>query len=310
VISALIIACATGVYYWWGVLHASPYLGGDFELNWIAARAVMAGQDPFAVVAASGWAWPLYYPMPAQLIAMTFSWLPFVPAECLFVGVSAGVLAFGMTRHAWWGLLVFLTPSFLHAYFHAQWSPLLTGAMLLPVLGGLLAAKPSTGLAYFFSRPSWKGALGAAGLIVASFAVRPGWVGEWLGAISGANAIVAPITRPGGFLLLMALPFWRRADARLLIGLALVPHRTLFYETLPLFTVPRTFRQMAILVIFATLAATWLLAIPSVATDELSAMKQAWPVLLICTYLPALVMALWNARTDTAQNTHLRLELR
>jgi hypothetical protein len=242
--------------------------------------------------------------MPAHLIAMAFSWLPFVKAECLFVGTGAGLLAFGMSKRAWWGLLIFLTPSFLHAYFYAQWSPLLTGAMLIPALGGLLAAKPSTGLAYFFSRPSWKGALGAAILAGVCFAIRPGWVGEWREAISGAGAIIAPIMRPGGFLLLLALPFWRRADARLLIGLALVPHRTMFYETVPLFSIPRTFRQMAVLVILSSVAAIWLLMGPDFAPDEVAQLAGSWPVMLTCLYLPALVLALSNARTTPRSKPH------
>jgi hypothetical protein len=291
---------ASGVYYWWGVLHAAPHLGGDFELNWIAARAVMAGHNPVEAAAAAGWPWPLYYPLPAQLVSIPFAWLPFVPAECLFVGTSAGILAFAITGRAWWGLLIFLTPSFLHAYYHAQWSPLLTGAMMLPILGGLLAAKPSTGLAYFFSRPSWKGAAGVAALVILSFIVRASWLGEWRGAIAGADAIVAPITRPGGFLLLMALPFWRRAEARLLIGLALVPHRTLLYETLPLFTIPRTFRQMAVLVICAALAAVSLLLSPDSGPRETAQLADSWPVLLVCLYLPALFMMLWTARVDAS----------
>jgi hypothetical protein len=233
---------------------------------------------------------------------MPFALLPFAAAECLFVGVSAGLLTFAMTARAWWGLLIFLTPSFLHAFLHAQWSPLLTAAMLMPAIGGLLVCKPSTGLAYFFSRPTVKGAAGAALLVGLSFLFRPTWVGDWLGTLSGAEAIRAPISRPGGFLLLMALPFWRRADARLLIGLALVPHRTMFYETLPLFTIPRTFRQMAILVILCAIAAAWLLALPDFAPGEAGHMKGAWPALLSCLYLPSLVTTLWNARAASQRS--------
>lgn len=306
---AAIIGIVAGAYYWWGILRFAPSLGGDFAQNWMAARSVLAGQDPIVATARSGWPWPLYYPMPAHLISIAFSWLPFVEAECLFAGTGAGLLAFGMSERAWWGLLVFLTPSFLHAYFYAQWSPLLTGAMLIPALGGLLAAKPSTGLAYFFSRPSWKGALGAATLVGVCFAIRPGWVGEWRGAISSADAIIAPIMRPGGFLLLAALPFWRRADARLLIGLALVPHRTLFYETVPLFTVPRTFRQMAVLVILSSIAATWLLLSPDFAPDEVAQLTGSWPVMLTCLYLPALALALWNARTISPSKAQAALSV-
>jgi hypothetical protein len=296
------------VYYWWGVLRFAPRFGGDFAMNWIGARAIIAGQDPITVVAQAGWQWPLYYPLPAQVVSMAFAWMPFTMAECVYVGTGAAILSFAMTRHAWWGLLIFLTPSFLHAYFNAQWSPLLTGAMMLPALGGLLVAKPSTGLAYFFSRPSWKGAIGIAILVGVSFILRPGWVSEWQRAISGAHAIIAPIMRPGGFLLLLALPFWRRADARLIIGLALVPHRTLFYETLPLFTIPKTFRQMATLVILAAAAALALFLGPDFGPNEIAQLDGQWPALLGGLYLPALAMMLWNARSAQRERSASRTD--
>lgn len=298
---ATVVAALAGTYYWWGVLHAAPRAGGDFEVNWIAARAVMHGRDPMAAVAQSGWKWPLYYPMPAQLVAMAFAWMSFVPAECLFVATGAGVLAFGMTREAWWGLLVFLTPSYLHAYYHAQWSPLLTGAMLIPLLGGLLAAKPSIGLACFGSRPSWPAALGAAVLIAASFIVAPHWLADWRGAVHDAPHIISPVLRPGGFLLLAALPFVRRADARLLVGLALVPHIMMFYETVPLFTIPRSFRQMAILVILSSVAAGVMLALPDFPPGYIAFQQGAWSVLLTLLYLPALTMVLFNNRFARAR---------
>lgn len=296
--AAMAIGIAAAVYYWWGILRFAPQLSGDFAQNWIAARAILGDRNPVSAVADAGWQWPLFYPMPAHLVSAMFAWLPFMEAECLFVGTGAGVLAFAMTSRNWFGLLVFITPSFLHGYYHAQWTALLTGAMLLPWLSGLLVAKPSTGLAYFFSRPSWKGAIGATILLALSFILRPGWVGEWRGTIAGGDAIIPPLMRPGGFLLLLALPFWRRVDARLLIGLALVPHRTLFYETLPLFTIPRTFRQMAVLVILSSVAAGWLLLVQYPPSDEIASIRHAWPALLVCLYLPALTMAMWNARTD------------
>ena len=297
---AALIAIVASLYYWWGVKHADPGFYGDYVQHWIGAHAVLRGENPADAVSQAGWPFPLYYPLPTELIAIAFAWLPYVPSECLFVGVGAGVLALGMTRHRWWGLLVFLTPSFFHAYYFSQWSPLLTGAMLLPALGGLLVAKPSTGLAMFFSQPSWKGATGAAVLIAISFLVRPEWVGEWRGALSGPLTSIPPLVRPGGFLLLLALPFWRRADARLLIGLAVVPYRTVLYETVPLFTIPQTFRQMASLVLLSACA----VAVPSLDPNlairsETTRLADRWPVLLACLYLPALLMMLWNVRRSS-----------
>ena len=66
--------------------------------------------------------------------------------------------------------------------------------------------------------------------------------------------MVAPITRPGGVLVLLALLKWKRADARLLLALACVPHTTVPYETIPLFLIPQTWRQAWALWALALLA--------------------------------------------------------
>jgi hypothetical protein len=122
--------------------------------------------------------------------------------------------------------------------------------------------------------------------------------------VAGATHIIPPVIRPGGFILLAALPFWRRADARLLIGLALVPHVTMLYETVPLFAIPRTFRQMAILVILSGVAAVLLLYVAPLGPPDIQRLAEMWPVLLLTIYLPALAMVLWNARQTQTASTH------
>jgi hypothetical protein len=293
---ATLIGIGACLYFWTGVRHAGLGAGGDFEVNWIAARAVAAHTDPVASVARAGWPWPLYYPMPAHLVSLLFAWLPLPAAEALFVGAGAGLLALGITARAWWGLLVFLSMSYAHAYYHAQWSPLLVGAMLLPGASWLLVAKPTIGLAYFLSRPNWIAVAGGAALITISFAVAPDWIGQWREAVAGAHHIVPPILRPGGFVLLLALPFWRRSDARLLVGLALVPHVTMLYETVPLFAIPRSFRQMAVLVVLSVVGALVLRRVAPLGPPDIVRYANMWPVLLATLYGPALVMMLWNAR--------------
>lgn len=204
-----------------GGLFGRP--GGDFVIQWLAARALAAGSSPYEAVATSGWAWPYYYPGPAAVVTLLVAWMPLGLAHAVFAGISSGVLAFGVTRRYWWGLLIFLTPAFLHGFYHAQWAPLLVGAMLFPLASGLLVVKPSIGLAYYFARPSVRGAIVGSSLVLLSLAIRPSWPTEWREAISGASHIIPPLARPGGVFLLLALPFCRRADARLLVGLACVP---------------------------------------------------------------------------------------
>jgi hypothetical protein len=100
----------------------------------------------------------------------------------------------------------------------------------------------------------------------------------------------APVMRPGGLLLLLAALRWRRPDARLLLGLSLIPQTPVAYEVLPLFLLVSTIAEGVVL-----WGAT-LLLIPVVNSlsgkpyDEWMALSGQWMVWLV--YLPALVLVL------------------
>jgi hypothetical protein len=135
--------------------------------------------------------------------------------------------------------------------------------------------------------------LGAA-LLGVAFAFRPDWPIRWLDGL-GASTHMAPlVTRPGGFLLLLALVRWRQPEARLLAALACVPQTIGLYETLPLFLVPRNRWQgygLAALSYVAAFAQVALVPrLPGMTMDQMLAGR--WPVLLVCLYLPALAMVL------------------
>ncbi len=298
VVRRLLCAAIVAVAASWYTLHTSGGIvgepRGDFATHWMAARAVLHGVSPYDVVAASGWAWPYLYPGTTPVIVSALAWLPLGAAQSVFVGLSVGILAFAVTGRYWWGLLILLTPSFFHGFYHAQWTPLLVGLMLLPVAGGLLVVKPTTGLAYFIARPSVAGAAVGATLVLFSLLVWPSWPHEWRLAISGASHIMPPLARPGGFLLLLALPWWRRSDARLIAGLACVPHLTMLYETLPLFTVARSFRQMATLVVLAALGSWLILRNVPIGMPDLLRNARQWPYLLAFFYLPSLTLVILN----------------
>ena len=85
--------------------------------------------------------------------------------------------------------------------------------------------------------------MGGAALVGVSLAVQPAWPVEWLRIVRSAPHFVAPITRPGGILVLLALLRWRRPEARLLVALACVPQTAATYEALPLFLVPQGVAQ-------------------------------------------------------------------
>ena len=220
----------------------------DLTQVWIAARAWLAGGNPYEAVRMWGdWPYPLLYPFPAALVLVPFTALPPWLADALFAAVGTGLLAWGSTREADAPKLVmFLSAPLLYALSLGQWSPLLVAATLVPSAGFVLVCKPTIGLALCAAYPQRRMLIGCAVMLSVSVLLWPGWIAEWRSAIAQAPNAVAPITLPGGILALLALLKWRRPEARLLAVLACVPHTTLSYEALPLFLVPATWPEAAI----------------------------------------------------------------
>ena len=184
----------------------------------------------------------------------------------------------------------------------SQWSPLLTGAALLPGLGFLLACKPTVGAALWVAYPTRRSLIGAILFAALSLALFPGWPLRWIADLSAATHIRAPMTFHGGPLLLFAMLRWRRPEARLLAGLSVIPQTPELYEALPLFLIPQTTGQGALLaalcygVVFARGAGV-------APADYLSdtALTGQWMVWLL--YVPCLIMVLArpNRRTDDSR---------
>ena len=220
----------------------------DLTQVWIAARAWVKGENPYEAVRVWGqWPFPLLYPFPAELVLVPFTVLPPWLAEVLFAAAGTGLLAWGSTREGNAPrLAMFLSAPLLYALSLGQWSPLLIGATLVPWAGFVLVCKPTIGLALCAAYPQRRMLIGCAIMLAGSVLLWPGWIAEWRMAIAQAPNAIAPITLPGGFLALLALLRWRRPEARLLAVLACVPHTTLSYEALPLFLVPATWPEAAI----------------------------------------------------------------
>lgn len=287
------IACgALGGGLAWRGFHTGAI--SDFTHLWFAARAMLGGQDPYAVIGpgrAFEWPLPLLYPLPAVLAAMPFAPFAAHAADIAFAGISALLFAYALTRNGYARLPAILSFSFFFAATISQWSPLLVAAALIPALGFLLVVKPTIGAALFLYRPRWR--VVGAGLVflLASLALRPGWPVEWLHAIRAATHETAPIARWGGPLVLLALLRWRRSEARLVVAMACIPHTTLLYDALPLFLVPGTWMESLILA-----ALTWV-------ARTISAGRGPYPTLAAHTaasasmavwllYLPCVIMVL------------------
>src|SRR5439155_6110057 len=147
-----------------------------------------------------------------------------------------------------------------------------------------------------------KTAVGLGVLFVLSTLIWPAWIGEWRATLASAPHVVPPITRRVGPLVLLALLKWRRTDARLLLGLACVPHTTAPYETIPLFLIPRTWGQAWMLWALGLLAygAQWA-AGPYASQAAYWASGAQWIVVLL--YVPCLILILRrpNVWSDSSQ---------
>lgn len=306
---ALTIALMTGAYAAARALH-EPAWPTDFDQLWHAARALVQGANPYDVVGPGrtfAWDWPLFYPLPAVLFAVPFTLLPVAAARVAFSTLAGGALgwAMGPRIRTHWPLL--LSASYLIATSRTQWAPLLLTAAWAPAFGAVLAAKPNVGLAVLASLSRRGLAVALAGCAVAagvSLVVSPGWFGRWLTAVESAPHIMAPIAMPGGFLLVLAALRWRRADARLLLAMACVPHTPSLYDLLPLFFVCRTLRESLGLALLTQVLFWGIVGFASFPTFDAYAAGLG-QVSIAVVYLPALlaVLARPNESADDSSSS-------
>jgi hypothetical protein len=257
----------------------------DFISFHEAARVWLAGGNPYA----GGYPDPLFYPLPSVVLVAPLAGLPMPIAGAVFVAIGCGLLAYGMTRETWHGLLVMLSANMVMTLGLGQWSPLLTAAVLLPWLAPLRVLKPSIGLALTVGYPTWGAVAGGALLLAASLVVMPTWPAEWLANLRALGPHPPPVMLPGGVLILLALTRWRRPEARLVAAMACVPQIMFFADQLPLWLVPRTDRERHTLLVMGLAG-----LIAAVATDDqpTGLVFRAAPFVLASCYLPAVVMVL------------------
>jgi hypothetical protein len=126
-------------------------------------------------------------------------------------------------------------------------------------------------------------------ITLVSLALWPAWPLLWLRNLGAVIEHPAPITTPFGILLCFAALRWRRAEARLLLAMALVPQLLLFADQLPLMLLARSARQAAALTIGGWVAAIfWFVQ----EADKFGAVSFAAPYVLAGCYLPALWIVL------------------
>jgi hypothetical protein len=274
--------------------HALAAGSTDFAQIWYGARALLDGRNPYAVVGPGRtleWGFPLLYPLPALLVGLPFALAPAAIAVGLFVGLSAALLSFGLTRENWHRLVLLVSAPFMIAVLYGQWSMLLTAAVLLSPFGILLVAKPTVGAALWAYRPALSSLIGGILLVLLSIGARPSWIGEWLATLSHTRHMVVPLVHSGGPLLLLAILRWRRPEARLLLALACVPQTALPYEAVPLLLVPATLGESALFVALSLLAAWLWIHLGPYSTTSAS-IPTSVRLIVPLLYLPCLIMVL------------------
>src|SRR5690349_11764858 len=141
----------------WAVFVRSERGAQDFDQVWFAARAWLAGQNPYALIGPGRsfeWTFPLFYPLPAAITMAPLAPLPAAWADAAFIAIGAGSFAWALMRYGYPPLLGMVSVSMFGAVESVQWSPLLSASFVLSPIGVFAVAKPTVGAALFVARPN------------------------------------------------------------------------------------------------------------------------------------------------------------
>jgi hypothetical protein len=309
-IAAIIVGLAVAAYVT-ARGRVYPQWVADIVQSWVGARALLRGQNPYLAVGPAGTAmylpWPLFYPLPALLVTIPFTPLSLDLFRPIFLGGSSAWLAYVVTRRDYWRLALFGSAAFLGAVASGAWEPLLLAAALTPGAAALYLAKPNIGLALASALPFRRATIigmGIAGaVLVASVLIRPEWVADWRHALASGTHLAGPITRPGGFIALLALAKWRRAEARLLLVLAAVPQTMMLQAALPLFLIARNRTEIVALAMLSYIPYLVQLHAATQAIPFQVLTERTGTLIVICLYIPCIVMLLlrpnvWSGLDD------------
>ncbi|MEO7503474.1 MAG: hypothetical protein ABIW94_12620 [Gemmatimonadaceae bacterium] len=261
-------ALSTG---WWANTHigwlgtpppgaAQPGKVSDFDQVWQAATALINGGDPY-VLMGPGLVFhledPVLYPVTAFVAAIPLVYVPEIWATMVFLFLSTFLMAYGITVDGWHRLPIFVSLSFITSVWLVQWSMLMTAALFLPWIAVFTSVKPQAALPIVAASESLATPIfafaGTLCLLAISLVMMPGWPIEWFQLISSSPYVSAPITRLGGFIILLVLLRWRRPEAWLVLFFACIPQTPYPYNVLLLLALPNTWREAGVLSIVSSL---------------------------------------------------------
>jgi len=298
-IFATVVALAAWGFAILKLRAAGPYfIAGDFTWHWRAADALLRGFSPYKVINTM----PVYpftggYPyfLSTAAVLMPFGLLSPPTAMAVFAGLSAGILAYAFTSDGYWRIPLLISAPVVWSTIAGQLTPLVTAAMLLPVLGWIAPFKFTLGAAGALYNLSVRYVTLAVAIVLLSVLIWPWWPREWWAELSDfpRRWYHVPVLVPGGVILIAGLARWRRPEARLLVAMACIPQTMLFYDQLPLALVARSRRQA-----LAFALASYVAPALSVVLYGMTPMERGLlfarhaPIILACYYVPCLIVIL------------------
>jgi hypothetical protein len=243
---SLTIGVLTGACCWLFLRHFHQN-AADFNWALWAAQDLLSHRSPYDRVRQ-------YYPLPTALFGLPFVRLRPEVAGGAFYGISSALMAFGLSRHGYHRLLVFLAYPYWASLLAAQWSPLIFASAFFPLLLPATLVKPQLGLPVALTHLTRRGLFACAAVLGLTLIILPGWPWLWAASIHDYVRFIPLLILPGPLLALALLRYWHR-DARLLFLMALMPQRW-FYDPLILWLIPKSRRE-----ILGTVAVSWVVGI-------------------------------------------------
>lgn len=271
----------------WFLMHRFNQGAADFSWAIRAASDLLAQRNPYSTPGQ-------LYPLPAAFFGLPFiSTRPEIAAG-IFYGLSTALLAFGITRHGFHRMLIFLAFPYWAGMLAVQWIPLIMATEFFWWLMPVAVAKPHIGLPVAVTRSGRNGAIACAAIVALSFLLMPHWFTLWLAQTKNYVRFVPLLVLPGP-LLAAALVRYRDRDAWLLFLGACMPQRW-FYDPFFLWLIPKTRRQIVFTVGFSWLPAFWRWYHTPHQITEVGR------IIVLCLYLPMLVIVLLPKTRGTPQN--------
>jgi len=228
------LGLATGLFCWFLMVRLHQ---GSADFSWAirAARDLLARRNPYDT--------PYQlYPLSSALFGLPFVRMSPEIAAGIFYGLSTALLAFGISRHGYHRLLIFLAYPYWAGMLTVQWIPLIMASAFFSLFLPATLAKPQIGLPVALTHLDRKGAVACLVVLLFSFLIMPHWVSLWLAQLGRYARFIPLLVLPGPLLAAVLLRY-RDRDAWLLFLGACMPQRW-FYDPFYLWLIPRTRRQI------------------------------------------------------------------